>query len=437
MTYYVPCGFYPVTKLSPSHQKRLHKRIKRLVDKGMAEKRYHYRMPRRILVPLAALLSLLLIGCSAATPEVRETVVRTAEKVSAVIERILTREEQQIDPYAVPIDAACTNEESGVTVSVDKLIRDGTKTHMKLTFASPTAFDGYLLQFDNLTLAQNTDTEGKYKTTKKWANVLDLRWGEAGIMAGELLSLLEENQSSLSVWLVIDEETLPLTEYQLTLTRLFAADDIEDPTANTGSWFDCTEYGDFTINFQLTREIPVIPETDVTYNLPFTLDGDYFRENFTFTDGTNFPDGIPMVLESIHFHPLYMEVVLATEVTDKVCVLPGYEEYPVTPVEILQNLSRAAREYGLSDEDYRQFVGVGYKTLTAAFRDGVETNLVGSYSRSSRDSGIYYPPDQQPTKDTLTYHISLTEPIMPEDLLSLTIVPYDFGEPLVIWKAEE
>ncbi len=119
MTYFIPCNFYPLEKsLSPRRQARLHKRVKRLVERGMAEKQYHYRMPRRMLVPLAAALSLLLlIGCTAADPEMRQTVVRTAEKVTEAIEKLLTREEARIDPWAVQVDQAATNAESGVTVT--------------------------------------------------------------------------------------------------------------------------------------------------------------------------------------------------------------------------------------------------------------------------------------------------------------------------------
>ncbi len=434
MTFFVPCDFYPVEKVfSRMQQKRLHKRVKRLVNKGLTEKPYHYRMPRRILVPLAAILSLLfLIGCTAADPEMRETVVRTAEKVSAVIEKILTREEERIDPYAVQVGVSSVGEESGVTVTMDKFIRDGTNAHMKLTFASPVPFDGYILQCDALVLSRKEIIEGRYKTREKWTPVLHLRWGEIGILAGDILSLLEEGQSEVSLWLEISPDRigetvdLPTGEYRLEIVRLFAADDHTEQPADPSSYFACTEYGDFTIPFHLTEEISVIPETTLTPNLPFLLGGTYFEEKVDFVEGVTYPDGVPMVLESIRFHPLYIEVLITTEVQDNICVLPGYEQYPFAPIEILRNLTIPAMAYGLTGEDYHQFSQVGFKNLQATFRDGVKINVAETY-------GSFNP---QFDKSSILYHITTTEPLLPEDLQALTLVPFGGGESIVIWEAE-
>ncbi len=435
MTYFIPCNFYPVEKSLSSHrQARLHRRVKRLVERGLAEKTYHYSLPRRLLVPLAAILSLMvLIGCSAATPEIRETVVRTAEKVSAVIEKILTREEARIDPWAVQVGQSVTNTESGITVTMDKCIRDGENVHLKLTFTSPEAFDGRFLQCDTMTLSRKIVPEAKYKNKKeRWETVRAFRWGEAGILAGDILTLLEEGQTTASLWLELSPRTLdeavdlPAGDYRLEITRLFGADDAAEPTPE--SYFTFTEYGDFTVDFTREKEIPVLEETEVVFDHPFTLGGAYFEAHINFVEGADFPEGIPMKLEWIRFHPLYLEVYITTEVTDKVCVLPGYEEYPFAPMDVVRNLYGPTKEYGLTGDAYRDFVQVGYKHLQPTFRDGVEVNRAETYSsfRTMDD------------KSYILYHIATTEPILPEDLLALTLPPFtgDITEPIVVWEAE-
>ncbi len=162
-------------------------------------------------------------------------------------------------------------------------------------------------------------------------------------------------------------------------------------------------------------------------SLPFILGGAYFEKHIDFVEGVDFPDGIPMTLEWIRFHPLYMEVYITTDVTDKICVLPGYEEYPFAPMDVVRNLYGPTQEYSLSGDAYRDFVQVGYKHLQPTFRDGIEINQAETHAsfRSMDD------------KSYILYHIATTEPILPEDLLALTLPPFtgDITEPILVWEA--
>ncbi|MBQ3178768.1 MAG: hypothetical protein IJB52_13185 [Clostridia bacterium] len=101
----IPMEFYPASLPLKNSQK---KHIARLVQRKLSGKTTYSLFTRRILVPAVVLLSLsILIGCTAANPEIRETVVQAVEK-------LLTREEKYIDPYANPLHAVPAEPSEGI-----------------------------------------------------------------------------------------------------------------------------------------------------------------------------------------------------------------------------------------------------------------------------------------------------------------------------------
>ena len=75
----IPMEFYPTPLPLSSTQK---KRIAELVRRKLSEKTARPLYSQRILIPVAVLFSLsILLGCTAANPEIRETVVQAVEKL--------------------------------------------------------------------------------------------------------------------------------------------------------------------------------------------------------------------------------------------------------------------------------------------------------------------------------------------------------------------
>ncbi|MBQ3591556.1 MAG: hypothetical protein II979_06405 [Clostridia bacterium] len=425
----IPMDFYPTPLPLTSAQK---KRIAGLVRRKLSGKTARPLYSRRILIPVAVLFSLsILLGCTAANPEIRETVVQAVEK-------LLTREEKYIDPYANPlhavpaepsagilrpdlqtatppenapahaIGASVTGTESDVVLTLEKAILDDTLVRLKMTFTSPsTPLAGYLLQFDALRLDKSSS-----RSPDGWEPYVEHLYGERGIPASEVFTTLPEEPShTVSVWFPVCGETLLPGTYRLRIERLFGVTAGMDAAGQYTDQYIYTEYGDFTVEFTLPEPLEPIPTTTLTPVSPFQLEG----QDFT--------------LESILVNPLYIEVSMTAVHNEPVCFVEGFEDVLFSPVEYLRQIFDPPREHGLAWEDYITVMEHGYE-LIAHFRDGITRHTHGWFGRGitvSRDGQEY---------GGMMYHIPTTEPITEADLVKLEMVRYDGEKSVVIWQAE-
>ena len=426
----IPMEFYPVPLTLKPSQKR---RIAGLVQRGLSGKTTHSLLPRRILIPALAILSLsILIGCTAAQPEIRETVVQAVEK-------LLTREEKYIDPYANPlhavpaepsegilrpalqpttpaentpahtIGASVTGTESDVVLTLEKAILDDTLVRLKMTFTSPSEpLSGYLLQFDSLCLDKSSS-----RTPDGWEPYVEHLYGERGIPAGEVFTTLpEEPFHTVSVWFPVCGETLLPGTYRLRIERLFGVTAGMDAAGQYTGQDVYTEYGDFTVEFTLPEPLEPIPTTALTPVSPFQLEG----QDFT--------------LESILVNPLYIEVSMTAVHNEPVCFVEGFEDILFSPAAYLcQIVDHSRNQFGLTWEDYITVMEHGYR-LYATFKDGITEHTHGWFGRgitATRDGQNY---------GGMMYHIPTTEPITEADLVKLEMVRYDGSKSVVIWQAE-
>ena len=426
----IPMDFYPTPLPLTSAQK---KRIAGLVRRKLSGKTARPLYSRRILIPVAVLFSLsILIGCTAANPEIRETVVQAVEK-------LLTREEKYIDPYANPlhavpaepsagilrpdlqtatppenapahaIGASVTGTESDVVLTLEKAILDDTLVRLKMTFTSPSApLAGYLLQFDALRLDKSSS-----RSPDGWESYVEHLYGERGIPAGEVFTTLPEEPShTVSVWFPVCGETLPPGTYRLRIERLFGVTAGMDAAGQYTGQDVYTEYGDFTVEFTLPEPLEPIPTTTLTPVSPFQLEG----QDFT--------------LESILVNPLYIEVSMTAVRNEPVCFVEGFEDILFSPAAYLGHIvDHSHNQFGLAWEDYTTVMYHGYD-LIAHFRDGITRHTHGWFGHGitvSRDGQEY---------GGMMYHIPTTEPITEADLVKLEMVRVDGEKSVVIWQAE-
>ena len=424
----IPMEFYPAPLPLTSAQK---KRIAGLVRRKLSGKTTYSLFTRRILVPAVVLLSLsILIGCTAANPEIRESVVQAVEK-------LLTREEKYIDPYANPlhavpaepsagilrpdlqadgsaentpvhaIGASVTGTESDVVLTLEKAILDDTLVRLKMTFTSPSApLAGYLLQFDALRLDKSSS-----RSPDGWEPYVEHLYGERGIPASEVFTTLPEEPShTVSVWFPVCGETLLPGTYRLRIERLFGVTAGMDAAGQYTDQYIYTEYGDFTVEFTLPEPLEPIPTTTLTPVSPFQLEG----QDFT--------------LESILVNPLYIEVSMTAVHNEPVCFVEGFEDILFSPAAYLGHIADR-NQFGLAWEDYITVLEHGYE-LIAYFRDGITRHTHGWFGR-----GITVTRDGQ-NYGGMMYHIPTTEPITEADLVKLEMVRYDGEKSVVIWQAE-
>ncbi|MBE6615753.1 MAG: hypothetical protein E7631_10675 [Ruminococcaceae bacterium] len=413
MKTYVPIDFYPAPLSLSSGQKR---RIRSLVQRGLAGEKIYYTVPRRSLVPLFVILLLCIgIGCAAASPEIRQTAVQTAARLTQAIEEFFTPEEEETEiseetelpethtePSVTEIDTSVTV--GDVQLTVDKAIRvkNGLYFHLQLEHLT-NRFAGDILQFDTLALALNADPDNTYKNKDVWRDIMTLQWGETGIMAGEVFVLLrdEVSRSAVSYWLFVGNEQPAAGQYRLQIGRLFGCD-------TASAEFVCTEYGDFEVIFTLAEIPEITPATRLTPMSVFTI------------------GGMEYTLDDIDIAPLQITVEITCG-RDTTFSPNGYPEAQLTPVHKLYGMFDAARAMELTGLERDDLYGQQYELIPDFGEAALQYSTI-CYSYSFHR--------EEAEQDTVFFTFSMEEPILPDVLKKLVLEKRIGGQTVVIWEGE-
>ena len=418
MHLYIPADFYPKPlKLSAGQKQRIHS----LVERRLAGEKIYNVMPQRSLKPILVIIMLFaLIGFTAAPQEVREF----AAQAAAGITEFLTRRETDTAEETLPETESETQAETDteteipaleigaettvgdVRLRVEQTIRVEDGFYLKLHLDHLTGtFAGDILQFDTLSLSINDDPENQYRNSDRWYDLITYSWGEPGILAGEVFILLDREKPTESVdyWLFVGTERAETGQYRLQIDRLFGCD-------TYAAEFDCTEYGDFALDFTIAEMPEVIPADRLE---PMTV----------FTIGS-----MEYTLRSIRIEPLSIEVEI-TSGRDSTFVPEGYPDLQLTPVHHLFGMYNAVSDLGLTGAERNALYEQQYNLIPHCSTDITFDNI------NSRSNSYTFHNDLA-EEDTVIYHMVTMEPIPSDILRKLELVRMDGGDSLIIWEAE-
>lgn len=286
------------TKLSENCMERIKMRTHRNISEsqGSAGHAAKLKIIRRAfsVIAAAAMITVMATAVFAYREEIYSGLAETGRN----IREFFTREEEIIDPKAEMIHE--TAEESGVTLTVEKAVRDGEQEYLCVTVKNHDGlFDGEILTCEGYTLRKKADYPGAVMPKNGYSIMTDRKLGMMGVYAGDIFKLMREEPTD-TVELMIPVTINGEGSYRFTVDRLMTVSEEMNGEEYTGKLLSEVVAEELTVDFTINSELASLDRTVLACDRNFEV------------------MGAVLTLDSITVSPLEIVVDIRDEIGQKI-----------------------------------------------------------------------------------------------------------------------
>ena len=257
-------------KLSENSIKRITARTQRKISEShMNERLYSAGKIRRMVSVIAAAAMITVL--STVVYAYKEVIYTGLAETGRNIREFFTREEEIIDPKAEMIHES--TEESGITLTVEKAVRDGNQEYLCITIENHDGlFDGDILTCESYTLRKKADYPGAIMPKNGYSIMTDRKLGINGVYAGDIFKLLREKPADtieLIIPVAIDGEG----SYRFTVEKLMTVSEEVDSNGYTGNLLREVIAEELTVEFTVDSELESLDRTIIECGRDFEVMG--------------------------------------------------------------------------------------------------------------------------------------------------------------------
>jgi len=257
-------------KLNAKSIERIKDRAHRNVFESRGKSGMRARLKIRRVVSVIAAAAMITI-MSTAVFAYRDEIYSGLAETGRNIREFFTREEEIIDPKAEMIHKCA--EESGVSLTVEKIVRDGDQEYLCITFENhESLFDGDILTCESYILRKKADDPGAIMPKNGYSIMTNRKLGINGVYAGDIFELLRENPTD-TVELMIPVSIDGEGSYRFTVEKLMTVSEEVDSKGYTGNLLREVIAEELTVDFTVNGELEALDRTVIESGRDFEVMG--------------------------------------------------------------------------------------------------------------------------------------------------------------------
>lgn len=339
------------------------------------------------------------------------TCFANAEGIQEAIKSIFSREEELIDPYAAMIDES--TEAEGISVTVDKIAKDGDNYIIYVHLRNPAGFEPGYLYYDQIEIEQQTSKGWKTRYSLAGVGIKD---PETALLAGTSWTKVESKTQDLDLLIKVDAASphfdnmyadSKTNDFRLSIYELATIQIVEE----NGGYPKCFDpyFDKLSVDFEFDEsKVEPLPEKVSYPNVDFEIDGTTFRlteirySPMHLVFAVEDPNCEIIEVDGLHFYG-----------TSKLNWQLFCEEYPPTQpmsFEESQKLREFVREHNL---------------LYGSYNPAVETSV----EDKQWSYNVWYDTeDGEYNVNKLVYTWKFSKPMYEEDIKSISFEAYIYDE---------